>query len=93
MSREWGLCLPVLSQGRGFVHNDRPRGKAFALFRVISQGFMVLDEIHSCIIRRTTLIYTESLKLLEIFVALRELKEMNFSPKRLTTFKITDMRP
>ena len=44
-------------------------------------------------IRRTTLIYLESLRLLEILVVSRELKKVNFSSKRSTTLKISDMKP
>ena len=44
-------------------------------------------------IRRTTLIYSESLRLQEILVVPRRVKKMNFSPKSLTTRKISDMKP
>ena len=44
-------------------------------------------------VRRTTLIYTENLRLLEILAVHMELKKMNFSPKRPTTLKILDIEP
>ena len=43
--------------------------------------------------RGTTLIYTQSLKLLEILVVPREFKKVNFSPKGPITLKISDMKP
>ena len=55
MSWGWGFRLPVLSQGRIFVHNDCPRGRVFPPSSRVSRGGMVTDEIDSRI--RPYLIY------------------------------------